>query len=517
MSKGKPTLSDDGQPVRVALYTRISTDEAHQPYSLGAQSDRLDSFVKSQENWRVLRKYEDQMTGTVLERPGLQAALTDARKGLFDLLLVFRVDRLARSVRSLALILEDLDEYRVAFRSATEPFDTTSSAGRMMIQMLGEFAEFERATLIERVVAGMTRKAAEGGWVGGPRPFGYDRDPDSGGLRVNEDERELVEKIFRLYVGDRLGSSAIARRLNENGSRTKQGALWRAKTVRIILTNPVYLGEVSWQGTIYPGRHSAIIEQATFEKAQEILRQRGEDASRRRQNISEYPLSGLLRCMNCGSGFVGSGAHGNGGAYRYYACRKRQQYGTSVCDQASLSADRLEAEVFSHLITMLSDGQILACALEKFVESWLNDGPRHDRDLEKVDRNIKRAKAQIDRYLRAFEAGTLPTEACGSRLRELSDELAHLELRKQELLEGMGEKFDPPCLEEISEGARKVAGLLKDYQEMSTPKLKALLRQVMPEVEITNRRHIVPVIRLPMVLIMGSTVGPRGLEPRPPD
>ena len=121
--------SDPRTNLRVGLYTRISTDEDHQPYSLEAQADRLASYVSSQDDWRTFRHYTDQMTGTVLERPGLQRALADAKKGRFDLLLVFRVDRLARSVRSLALILEELDHAGVAFRSATEPFDTSSPAG----------------------------------------------------------------------------------------------------------------------------------------------------------------------------------------------------------------------------------------------------------------------------------------------------------------------------------------------------------------------------------------------------
>jgi site-specific DNA recombinase len=108
------------------LYTRISTDEDHQPYSLEAQADRLDAYVRSQGDWTTFRLYSDQMTGTVLERPALQRALSDARKGRFDLLLVFRVDRLARSIRSLALILDELDEAGVSFRSATEPFDTSA-------------------------------------------------------------------------------------------------------------------------------------------------------------------------------------------------------------------------------------------------------------------------------------------------------------------------------------------------------------------------------------------------------
>ncbi|HWM64650.1 MAG TPA: recombinase family protein [Solirubrobacterales bacterium] len=159
--------------MRIATYTRISTDEATQPYSLEAQATRLDSYVDSQEDWRIVRRFTDQASGAILERDGLERALREAEAGRFDLLLVYRVDRLSRSVRGLAQILERLDAAEVLFRSATEPFDTASSAGRMMVQMLGVFAEFERATIVERTVAGMQRKAERGEWVGGNIPFGY--------------------------------------------------------------------------------------------------------------------------------------------------------------------------------------------------------------------------------------------------------------------------------------------------------------------------------------------------------
>ena len=139
------------------------------------------------------------MTGTTLERPGLQRMLDESRLGRFDLVLVYRVDRLSRSVRGLAHILEELDRARVAFRSATESFDTASPAGRMMVQILGVFAEFERATMIDRVVAGMERKAARGGWIGGTIPHGYRRSGD-GFLEVEPDEAEVVRTIFDLYI-----------------------------------------------------------------------------------------------------------------------------------------------------------------------------------------------------------------------------------------------------------------------------------------------------------------------------
>ena len=162
-----------GQPMRVAVYTRASTDEAHQPYSLGAQTARLNAYIASQPGWQRVAMFSDRISGATLDRPALAKALTAARAGRFDLLLVYRVDRLARSVRGLAQILEDLDTAGVAFRSATEPFDTATPAGRMMVQMLGVFAEFERATIIDRVIAGMERKAAKGGWTNGRPPYGY--------------------------------------------------------------------------------------------------------------------------------------------------------------------------------------------------------------------------------------------------------------------------------------------------------------------------------------------------------
>lgn len=148
--------------MRIATYSRISTDEETQPYSLEAQAERLRAYAQSQDGWRIVRRFTDQMSGATLERPGLERALAEAAAKRFDLLLVYRVDRLSRSVRGLAQILEALDDAGMLFRSATEPFDTSSSAGRMMVQMLGVFAEFERATIVERVIAGMERKAARG-------------------------------------------------------------------------------------------------------------------------------------------------------------------------------------------------------------------------------------------------------------------------------------------------------------------------------------------------------------------
>jgi site-specific DNA recombinase len=147
---------------RVCLYLRISTDEDHQPTSLGTQRERLERYSQAMEGWHVVHAFEDQASGVTLDRPGLKQALGLARERRFDLLLVYRVDRLSRKVRQLAGLAEDLDRLGIVLKSATEPFDTGSPAGRMMLQMLGVFAEFEHATIVDRVSAGIERRAKEG-------------------------------------------------------------------------------------------------------------------------------------------------------------------------------------------------------------------------------------------------------------------------------------------------------------------------------------------------------------------
>jgi DNA invertase Pin-like site-specific DNA recombinase len=209
--------------MRIATYTRISTDEEHQPYSLEAQAERLKAYAKSQDGWRIARRFSDQASGAVLERPGLERALREAEAKRFELLLVYRVDRLARSVRGLAQILERLDQAGVLFRSATEPFDTASSAGRMMVQMLGVFAEFERATIVERTIAGMERKAARGEWTGGTVPFGYRLDAERRFLLPDPVEAPVVAEVFARYAERLEGSAALASWLTERGCRTRQG------------------------------------------------------------------------------------------------------------------------------------------------------------------------------------------------------------------------------------------------------------------------------------------------------
>ncbi len=367
-------------PVRVATYTRISTDEERQPNSLEAQAHRLAAFVDSQPGWRIERRYQDQFTGTVLERPALTRLLRDAKLARFDLLLVYRVDRLARSIRGLAQIIDELAACEVVFRSATEPFDTGTPAGRMMMQMLGVFAEFERALIVERIVAGQERKAARGGWLGGTRPYGYQLATDREHLEPQPTEAPLVPRIFELYAHRRLGSAAIAAWLNERGYRTARGGPWSPDGVLRVIRNRSYLGQIYYRGHWYDAPHQPLVDGQLFEKAQRLLTRRSEDVSTRRANASDYLLSGSIRCGRCGQAYIGTAAHGRHQRYTYYTCLTRVRYGTRQCANDRLPADKLEAAVLGRLRDVLADQRLLGRAVERAYQRILTEQPRHQHE-----------------------------------------------------------------------------------------------------------------------------------------
>jgi site-specific DNA recombinase len=429
----KATKPSSG-PIRVATYTRISTDEEHQPFSLDAQADRLNSYVRSQDGWEVVRRFTDQMSGSTVARPQLQRALADARLGRFDLLLVYRVDRLSRSVRGLAQVLEELDEASIVFRSATEPFDTGSPAGRMMVQMLGVFAEFERATIIDRVIAGMERKAARGGWLGGTIPFGYRRNPETDTLEPEETEAPMVPIIFDLYLNKRLGTRAVANWLNERGHRTRDGRLWSHMTTLTVLRNEAYLGRVNFREKAYAAMHSALIEESTFQAVQALLTERGKNYSRRRSNASDYLLGGLMTCARCGSKFVGTAARGNRYEYRYYTCHRRNRYGPKGCASERLPAEELDRAIVAAMVDAYSDTDLVAEALEEARKRATVEVPQLKQQLAAVETDIRKTEESLERYFLAFEAGTMDDAACAVRVESSGHRLTDLRARAREIV-----------------------------------------------------------------------------------
>ncbi len=493
--------------MRIATYTRISTDEAHQPYSLEAQAGRLRSYIDSQEDWTLVREFTDQASGATTDRPNLQRALTEARAKRFDLLLVYRVDRFARSVRGLATLLEQLDTAGVAFRSATEPFDTTTPAGRMMVQMLGVFAEFERATIIDRVIAGMERKAARGEWCGGGRPYGYVTDPATGYLVPKEEEIPVVRAIFDRYTRGRMGLKATANWLNKRGHRTKYGRPWNHMAVLTVLRNRVYLGEVYFRQTYHQAPHPPLVDVKTFEMAQRILQDRGEDHTKRASNASGYLLAGLVFCAHCGKRFVGTAARGNRYTYRYYTCFSRHRYGVDTCSAERLPADALDDAVLDALLDTFGRTDLLDEALAGGAERAGAIREQHRAETVAVNAELAKAEDAIERYLLAFEAGTMPERQCGERVQALGAKAAELRSRQSELAD-LAEAAEAPVLSEeaLDELRAQLADTIRAGDTLAK---KGLLQSLVHEIQVEGRHAIRTRFRVPLG-------GPTTTNPRSP-
>lgn len=500
--------------IRIAFYTRISLDEEKQPYSLGAQRERLEAFCTSQygTDWTLAKAYRDTASGTHLNRPDLQQMLADAKGGRFDTLLVFRVDRLSRRVEDLASLANALTRMGVTFRSITEPFDTSNPAGQMMLQMLAVFAEFEQRTIVERTKLGMLKKAKTGKWPGGTVPLGYQMDAE-GQLVINETEAVIVRRVFELYTKAHEGSSAIAQKLNADGFRTRRGRRFGRKSVLHIIRNPFYVGRFRWQQEEFEGEHEAIIPEPIFREAQQILERRSEESpGMRLSNQSPRLLSGLVRCSKCNSAMVGVTANSRGNKFAYYACNKRLD--THDCDQDYIRADYLEGKILAEIQAVFRDEALLEEIWQTAKETLAECAPSIDAELKALTDELTGCRASLDKYFRAFEQGTMAPAACNHRVEELSSRVREIESRCEVLRETRTSldltEIKTDFLNEILTNLRDVVDAVPAAQK------KHLLQLLVEKVLVSDQRTFEVWYRLPQfpgVRTLGDLVPPTGLEP----
>lgn len=238
-----------------------------------------------------------------------------------------------------------------------------------------------------------------------------------------------MRRIFQLYAETKLGTTAIARTLEAEAAPPPRTHGWSPNALQLILANPAYKGLVRWSGDTHPGLHEPLIDDATFEKAQAILRRRGEDASLRRGNPSDYLLSGLIRCHHCGRAYVGT-SHGRSARYTYYACSTRYKYGPARCNGDRLPKERLEEAVLTQLAELYRDGRVIERALAEAAKHSANEQPRLEDQLASACAEIARLERKLERYFEAFEAGDLSAALCQERIRGQRERLETL--REQE-------------------------------------------------------------------------------------
>ena len=306
--------------LRCAIYTRKSTEEGldMEFNTLDAQREACEAYIASQksEGWAATRdRYDDGgFSGGNLERPGLKQLLADIDDGLVDVVVVYKIDRLSRSLMDFSKLVEVFDRNGVTFVSVTQSFNTTTSMGRLTLNILLSFAQFEREVIGERIRDKVAASRKRGIWMGGYVPLGYDVQDRK--LVVNDAEAASVRRIFERFV--ELGSATVlARELRRDGFRNKLGTLIDKGYLYRLLNNRVYRGEAVHKGKAYPGEHDAIIDEALWDQVHAILK----ESPRKRANNSRSRTPALLKGLifsDTGAAMTPTSTKKGAKLYRYY-------------------------------------------------------------------------------------------------------------------------------------------------------------------------------------------------------
>ena len=348
--------------IRCAIYTRKSSEEGlEQSFnSLDAQREACRAFIGSQkhEGWQALKaSYDDGgYSGATMERPALRRLIEDVKAGKIDAVVVYKVDRLTRSLADFAKIVEIFDAHQVSFVSVTQHFNTTTSMGRLTLNVLLSFAQFEREVTSERIRDKIAASKRKGMWMGGFPPLGYDLKDRK--LLVNPKEAEQVREIYRQYI--KLGCvSKLKTYLEGKGIRTKErvsqsgrrsgGAVYSRGALYNLLRNRLYLGEIEHRGQVYAGEHEAIVPRSLWERVEAQLRSNDRAHRNRLRAAAPSLLAGLIYDER-GNRFTPAHAVKNGRRYRYYVSQAViKNPGSSHQGPVRIPAGEIEGLVYSKL------------------------------------------------------------------------------------------------------------------------------------------------------------------------
>jgi len=406
---GKP--QGPPKPVRCAIYTRKSTDEGlNQDFnSLDAQREAGEAYIRSQmgEGWSLLpAQYDDGgYTGANMERPALKRLLSEIQAAKVDCVVVYKVDRLSRSIRDFARMMDVFDKQGVSFVSVTQQFNTTTSLGRLTLNILLSFAQFEREIISERTRDKVSASRKKGKWTGGHLILGYDLDPRATKLLVNHAEAEQVRSIFKSYLEGESVFSIVdkARRAGWRNKQwtTRDGKLYGGRPLRKphmynLLTNALYTGRIAADGELYPGEHEAIIDQQTFELTQERLKQNGSGRKMDRVKV-EALLRGLIYCSRCGSGMYQTCSPRKERVYRYYVCLRAQQRTDERCVTRAVSAPAVEEAVVESIRRVGVNLRVLEETARVVRQRLANRATEVRQELTGVQHKVKNLKSQLAR------------------------------------------------------------------------------------------------------------------------
>ena len=501
---------------KVAIYCRVSTTEqAEEGYSIDEQNIKIREYCE-REGHEIYNLYEDRgISGkNITNRPGIKQLLQDATENKFDLVIVWKLNRISRKLLDILNIVELLNKHNIAFRSLTENFETETPSGKLQLNIMGAIGEFERETIAENVKMGLLARAKEGRWNGGV-VLGYDlvelnnegKKRKNTVLKINEKEANTVRRIFELYSQGH-GYKAVVNRINKEGHKTKRNGEFAVSTVKEILQNPVYIGKIRYNvrqdwskkrrnninanPILSDGIHEPIIDVETWNKVQVILKER----SKKHNKVydCEFPLTGILKCPVCGAGMTinRSTAKRKDGTRRineYYSCGNWKNKGTAVCNSNSIRVEVADEYVLNKIMELINDETILRKVVDNINQNKSTKLKPILEHLEQINKEIEKLTSKKNKNIELFEDGILDKSELSPRIKVINDDIEKLKYREQELKQDLQlAEGDPIPFEIVNEVMKRFKEV---FFEMSTSQQrKQLIHLLVSKITINKEREI---------------------------
>lgn len=390
------------EKIVTGIYIRVSTeDQAKDGFSIHAQREKLTKYAEAND-WDIFDYYvDDGISGKNLEdRPEITRLLKDVEDGKINNILIYKLDRLTRSVRDLIYLIELFEKRSCTFNSQTEKIDTSNAVGRMFVKIIGIFAEFERENLAERVSFGYEQKTREGNYTNTNGVYGYDYIVGEKKIVVNEEEKDLVNRIFDLYI-DGKSYFKIAHLFNEENVPTKRGGHWASSTIKSIINNPLYVGKVRYgvqeknkdrSFTVDGNDIEPIIDEEKWKLANNIIATRKQYCVRRYPSENSYYFH-IIKCANCGGNISARQQTQSGKLYITYRCNNSSR---GFCKCGGFSHKTMEKAFLEYLDTlenMVPDKSIME-KRKKIINSEKKK-QEINKKIEKLEKKKKIIRSQF--------------------------------------------------------------------------------------------------------------------------
>jgi site-specific DNA recombinase len=447
-------MTNNSQPsnstIQCAIYTRKSTEEGlEQEFNtLDAQRESAEAYIRSQqhEHWQCLPDHYDDggFTGGNMDRPALARLMKDIEAGTVNCVVVYKVDRLSRSLLDFAKILEIFERHEVAFVSVTQQFNTTTSMGRLMLNVLLSFAQFEREIISERTRDKIAATRRKGKWTGGMPLLGYDVDPKGSKLVVNKEEAARVRAIFELYlqhqsllpvVGELDNRGWTGKRWTTRKGHHRGGKRFTKTSLHKLLTNVTYLGKLKYKDEIHEGEHEAIVSAEIWQQVQTQLGRNGRTGGTQVRNKYGALLKGILRCVPCDCVMSPTHSTKNGNKrYRYYVCTTAQKRGWDHCPSKSIPAGEIEQFVVDRIRRIGQDPSLI----QETINQAQKIGQQQSAALATERRSLERELSQTNREMKELLATITPSDQetpATAHLADLQERIRNAERRATEVRE----------------------------------------------------------------------------------